>query len=286
VNAREKVLDKIRKLLALAKGGVNANECAVAAAAAQRLMTRYAIDAAVVEAMEREQGQDRPERFETRWILHGKGPIPAWVMILCNGIVAASDCQGAVTTGKSSHGYQAYGPPEALETMEELTSWLVGEVERLTAEARRYGYRSDDGREGKSYWAAFKDGCASKIRERLVKARDEAREAARREAEGPTDEDYAEAMAQPDKAETIVDLDKRRTEAKANPYALARVQAALEHLETRPARIEEWQKKQGMRFGTVTRQRKSAAAGFASGQKAGQRANLRPGKGLPGPSGD
>lgn len=164
---RDKVLDKIRKLIALS-GSANVHEAAVAAAAAQRLMLEHRI--AETEISIETSDDDVVMDQEIYRDLRLKAP-PRWHGILLNGVATANFCKLVLDTERaaSSDGterrkiYRIIGTEHDRAAVRTLYELLRGEVERLcdaAARAQRYD-RADR--------ASFKLGAASALAGRLTR---------------------------------------------------------------------------------------------------------------------
>lgn len=82
----EKIIDKIRKLLALANSS-NEHEAALAAAHAQRLLSAHNLAMADIESEQKPQSADKVETSVSK-------TLPKWVRHLSAGVCTAFDCQG------------------------------------------------------------------------------------------------------------------------------------------------------------------------------------------------
>jgi hypothetical protein len=81
----EKIIDKIRKLLALANS-CNEHEAALAASHAQRLLSEYNLAMADIEPGNKPQSADKVEAKVSK-------TLPKWVRYLSAGVCTAFDCQ-------------------------------------------------------------------------------------------------------------------------------------------------------------------------------------------------
>lgn len=82
----EKIIDKIRKLLALANSS-NEHEAALAASHAQRLLSAHNLAMADIESEQKPQSADKVEASVSK-------TLPKWVRHLSAGVCTAFDCQG------------------------------------------------------------------------------------------------------------------------------------------------------------------------------------------------
>ena len=105
------IITRLKKMLASAKQE-DVHEAAVAAAMAQRLMTRYAI----TESMLREDEPDnRPETFERRACYETGGPLPTWILSLAGNISTVNRCYQTHRASRHGSAIFIHGPVEALD---------------------------------------------------------------------------------------------------------------------------------------------------------------------------
>lgn len=129
-----KVIDKIRKLLALATSS-NENEAASAAAKAQELMQEYdlSMEAVSTKTDQRLSGIERSERQTLR----KAGKPGGWKVALFNCVGATSDCWVYASDNNSrwydSTGY-LIGRSQDVEMAHYIFDYLVREMERLQDE--------------------------------------------------------------------------------------------------------------------------------------------------------
>lgn len=163
--SREKVMDKVRKLIALS-GSSNVHEAEVAAAAAQRLMLEYKIAESeiTVETTEEDIVMDA----EVYYDLHMKAP-PKWHGLLLNGVARANFCEIIVNKELAWDGYgygtrtvyQIVGTDSDRAAVKYVYEMLRRDVERLCAAYAGPLYFDRGDR------ASFKLGAASSIASRL-----------------------------------------------------------------------------------------------------------------------
>jgi hypothetical protein len=166
VMTREKVLDKIRKLVALS-GSSNIHEAEVAAAAAQRLMLEHRVSESEITVDSREE--DVVVDREVYRDLGLKAP-PRWHAILLHGVAEANFCclvsgQESVMLGMyeidTRRVYHLIGTERDRSTAVYLYQMLRFEIERLCDHhAYRLGYDRADR-------ASFKLGAACAIADKL-----------------------------------------------------------------------------------------------------------------------
>ena len=170
---KENILDKIKKLLSLATNNSNANEAAVAAAQAQALMSRHAIDALMLETpveeeekIEKDVLSGAPSKKRSMW----KGQL---AMALCG----VNMCK--VYTQQSHEGYRfmIIGRPSDAATVRYMFLYLVREIERL-CDLAAHAYDNP----GKTWCNNFKIAAVDTIAERLREVHAATRTAMRQEA--------------------------------------------------------------------------------------------------------
>ena len=128
---RDNKIEQIKKLLAASHDKANNNEAAVAAAMAQRLMTKHAIEMADLEEHERSVvdplGQGSIKVGNTGWAIS-----LAWAL--------GSHCNVSVVRHAKWDGVfaKAYGHQSDIEIWQYLYSLARKEVERLTKEYRQH----------------------------------------------------------------------------------------------------------------------------------------------------
>ncbi len=163
---REKVLDKIRKLIALS-GSSNVHEAAVAAAAAQRLMLEHKVAESDITVESSED--DLVVEQEVYRDLHLKAP-PRWHATLLNGVATANFCRLVLDVERQRLGweverrkiYRIIGTEPDRATAVYLYEMLRGEIERLSGQVARL-YRYD-----RAQRASFKVGAAIALADKLT----------------------------------------------------------------------------------------------------------------------
>lgn len=156
------VLDRLRKLLALAKSD-NPHEAALAAELAQKLMVAHHLDEFMLEAAERppeepisDQGAIDPERVgESR-------RIPAWEVNLAGAVARSVDCRVYYVPGAR---ISVVGRQSDAQVVRYLFLYLSRVINRLADE---FWEREGDRDQGARRWKhAFRLGCVEAIRRRL-----------------------------------------------------------------------------------------------------------------------
>lgn len=156
----EKILELIRKLLALSTSS-NENEAAAAAAKAQELLLKYNLEMSHVQSKE-DDGVTR-QNFETPYF-------DGWLSFLMNSIASTHMCsvvQGkgwkngyrngaAFIPGKEVREFYIFGKAANIEVVEYLYEYLAGEIDRLTPKGKPARYVT-----------GFRNGAVSTIYKRL-----------------------------------------------------------------------------------------------------------------------
>lgn len=151
------ILDKIRKLLSLAKSD-NEHEAAAAAAAAQRLMTEHDISEAELPA------PSEPAETPSLDMLTTFGSVvPAWLGGLAAGLSKLQHCKCWSSRGPDgAWRLSIVGTPSDVATVRYLYAWLHSEIERHAQKYARGG--------GRSYADSYRKGCVSGALEAMALA--------------------------------------------------------------------------------------------------------------------
>ena len=245
MQTNEKIVDRIRKLLELAKSD-NVNEAASAASAAQRLMAEHRIEVAMLDV-----GRDAPDEEIETALLHSTGgqKVVHWQGSLAVHICHANGCATYWAGGLgSARTLQIVGTPSDAATCRYLFAYLLREIERLSkVEAAKL-----PGAPGRTWHTSFKLGAVSVIGSRLG-------EAARAEREH-----QRELAAASDRVQ-------------GTSTALVLVTNALAKLDTRQERARA--RLVGMRK-TKSSSRRFDYNGYEAGKRAGATLNLSSGPAL------
>ncbi len=227
-----KVLDRIKKLLALAQSS-NVNEASNAAAAASKLMAEHQIAEAMLAATpEAANATQEPIGTDVLHSSGGKRKLARWAAALAVCVCEVNGCKCYVTGAE----LRVIGKSSDAQTARYLFAYLVREVDRLCdAEARSRG------NPGRTWCNNFRIGAMQTINSRLREGVAQARRTARQEA---------------------VAGDTLGTGA-----ALVRVDHALARMDAHKAAIEAFGKRLGLRARAVSR-----SAYDSSGREAGRRA--------------
>lgn len=198
-NNIQSVLEKVKKLVALASGSVNENECAAARSAADRLMSEYRISQADLEV----KGDIQSEPF-ARKAIHSGGKRIAWAEVvlreLCNHFGGYFFFESRRSGGnygqgregsKGNQSYTVVARESDLLVIEYFYTYLCEEVDRLS----RFHARGN----GLAFALAFRMGVAQGISAQFRELRAAARVVAQANAQSCA----------------LVLLDKRASEAEA-----------------------------------------------------------------------
>lgn len=175
--ASDKILDRIRKLLALARSS-NPHEAAAAAARAAELMAQHQLAEASLEREVEAVGEHELDRC---------GRKVTWKSMLARGVCLACgcDCYWARPwiDGAGGRSLRIIGRAADVDAARYLYAYLVREIERLTRAAWNGRHSHAKAMESARAWKnAFRSGAASEIARRLRTARQDALDAARKRA--------------------------------------------------------------------------------------------------------
>ena len=153
----DKIIDKIRKLMALA-GSPNEHEALLAMEKAQSLIAEHKI--AMHEVM-KEQGptiNDPGAKIDqvVLTVTRGAKRLIWWRWIVIDALCKSLNCKPTIHKGI---GFKALGRLNDLVMLDEMLTWICVQVERLAKES---GFAGKDGQD------SFKKGCARTIAERLT----------------------------------------------------------------------------------------------------------------------
>jgi len=150
---REKLLDRIRRLLRLAESS-NPHEAATAAATAQALMDRHRVEAAALD-----------DSVDPGIVDHRDAPLESskrlrpWKIELAAVLARSNDCRIYVLEGRATDDLVLVGRPEDAEFVRLLYVDMVKRVEALT---RRHGAGRD-----RAFCNGFRLGVVTTLEERL-----------------------------------------------------------------------------------------------------------------------
>ena len=169
-----KILDRIRKLLALAEGAGTPEEAGTAYATAQKLIAQHALtDEQVRIARIRETGGPVNEPIISRIVYTTPTPqMPTWLGILGQCLADVNGCdqvQGHIHNGKAwVRMLKSWGRASDLEIVEELLRIIPGQIDVLCARSPFTGRTARNN---------FRLGAVSMVCERLRLAARQARRA-------------------------------------------------------------------------------------------------------------
>jgi len=168
---KEKILDRIKKLLARAQSN-NEHEAALAASMAAELMTEHQIAQAELDP---DVSDVEPITEEA---IDSDGKRVQWKLNLVGGLAVSLGCKHFFTAGTHGHQarYYAVGPDSALATLRYMYRYLVGEVERLADQAYREectecALSGVDRPSARAWKGSFRVACSLTIRARLTEQR-------------------------------------------------------------------------------------------------------------------
>lgn len=149
------ILDRVKKLLALAVNSNNEHEAALAAQRAAVLMERHEIHAAELRALDEAANIRTPEPIREERVAGGQKRV-AWRLALARGITHKVHCHYFTNGGAIIF----FGRLSTIQGAAYMLAYLAHEVERLAA-------REAPPRAGRAWHNAFKLGCAMRIAQRL-----------------------------------------------------------------------------------------------------------------------
>jgi hypothetical protein len=234
------VIDRIQKLLRLAKNAGSEHEAALAAKRAAELMAQHEIHEAEISLDTQEPRVAEP--IDQRFQLTDTKKKVAWHMRVAYGVARSVGARAYYSKGR----VMLFGRLSAVQAASYTTQYLMREIEAITDEKAPSPVHS------RAYRNAFRLGCASRIEERLE------------------DQIAAKNMPQHGAAKT-----KSASASPANdapPPASAGVIAIIEHDRAEvEAAYEDYSKRwrKTARVGQV-----SSGSGFTAGQAAGNRVKL------------
>jgi len=241
---QSQIIDRIRKLLALASNNPSPAEAASAAAMAQRLAFEAKLELASIE-VDDEAPDAEPVTEETLLETHQR---VNWASQLVSGIASANGCRTVYTwgilRGKRSRKLNILGRRTDVQTVAYLYGYLRGEIERLCKAGLQEQRQSLSLRlpiSPRAWGNAFRLAAAATVVERLQRQRRED-EAAMHQR---TNADACTAMVRRDQAAVTAVVKERYPRLRSAPAA------------------------------TYT-----SSSGYAAGRRAGERISLRGGKGL------
>ncbi len=244
----EKIIDKIRKLLALAKSD-NVNEAAAAAARAQAIIDNHKIDLALLQ--EEEQHEEQPEEPVRRCLdfplFAVARRIPAWKWDLAWSLCDANQCRPWSSTeydeAEEKYARVCYviGRTGDAQTVQYLHQYLAHEIDRLA--------KTHSGK-GRTWLNNFRLGAVSEIERRLKLKKRYDRKALTRSA-----------------AES------------GDSTALVKMESALARIEAQDKMVDKWMEAQDdMKYSSNSSDVYHDPDGFEQGRTAGASVSLGAGK--------
>lgn len=170
VATTDRILDRVRKLLALSERAGTPEEAGTAFATAQKLIAQHALsEEQIRQARIREVGgrPDEPVLSRMIWTAQGGGGVPTWVAIIAGVLCDVNGCDALVY--RSSASVKAWGRASDLDLVAELLGAVVGQIDAMAARCP-----AAKGRTGKNN---YRLGAAQVVCERLRQAASEARRA-------------------------------------------------------------------------------------------------------------
>lgn len=165
MTVEQRILERIRKLLALSSSS-NPNEAAAAAAAAQRLMLEHRIESIEMGV---QPGEVHREHYGTR-----ERRASPWRDLVLSALAYANSCRVIRERDGSPDGHQRWiiGRTEDMAAVRYLDQYVCNEVDRLCAEESGRHDRVMCYRPTRAESNAFKLGCADTIAKRIRAERD------------------------------------------------------------------------------------------------------------------
>ena len=156
--SKEKIIDRVRKLLARAKSD-NPHEAALAAAMAAELQLEHQIAEAEIE----DAAEVEPITEES---VDATGKLVSWKGQILMGLVGAFGCEA----------YQVVGTPSSIDTIKYMYQYLCAETVRLADvgygdEVRECDLSGVSRPSARAWKGSFRVGCAGAIRDRLLEQR-------------------------------------------------------------------------------------------------------------------
>lgn len=242
---REKLLDRVRRLLRLAESD-NVHEAASAAARAQALMSRYRIEAAALDTGGEDEHGIKDHRDAP---LEASKRLRPWKTYLAGAIARTNGCRIYLHTRGAERAVVLVGRAEDAELVRVLFSELTKRVEAMT---RKHGAGRD-----RAFCNAFRLGMVTTIAERLERARQEAR---------------TRALTPGPDLETGDDLD----DLLGPPIDGARASLAIARLDAREDAVDRFMERELRLARGKSRGLRADAEGYALGRVIGHEVDLAP----------
>lgn len=163
----ETIVERIRKLLALAADKANPHESEAAAAMANRLMLKHSISKEKVDSAV--SGDDLRNYGHA---VHTTGKFASWEVQLLGHIATANLCK-LVKVGRDS--FDVIGHNDNVEVTIMMQGWLRGEIHRLAQEsyARKDEHSHWGAMDPHRFHTSFKHGAVAAVGSRIMKEKAE-----------------------------------------------------------------------------------------------------------------
>lgn len=168
MNDREKILDRVQKLLALANDNANVNEAAAAAKQAQRLMHKYNLTALMVESFDSTVTKEEQINPDSIPLDVFNKNVPTWKSRLGMIVAKANHCRIWISHHQGKKGLGLVGRNSDAKVVRFLYHYLLKEVDRLTLV---FGAG-----QGRTWANNFRLGALDTIEQRLNEALQESEE--------------------------------------------------------------------------------------------------------------
>jgi uncharacterized protein DUF2786 len=212
---RENIIDKIRKLRALAGNNSSIEEIATATKLAEELLQKYQIEEAEFEVA---HGSQEQAIFDQIALTDWKERQTLWQNILLTTLSEAYNCEGILLRRNHRLGYYVIGRPADILTIRYQYSYFTLELTRL---AQLLAPNNLGRGSGKHWHKSFYLGAVSAIADSLKKAKVEVRASANSSALAIIDRHAEEALALKNKLHPNVGGAKAiRTTMDRNAYDL------------------------------------------------------------------
>lgn len=240
----EKILDKVRKLLALAESA-DIHEAAAAAARAQTIIDKHKVDIALLQ--EEEQEEEREDEAVHRCLdfpLFDCSQMPTWKWLLAWRLCEVNDCRPWTNTtyegGEWARTVFVIGRDSDAQTIQYMHRYLVTEIDRLS---------KDHKGKGRTWLNNFRLGAVAEIGKRLKEKRQYDRKALKQGAE-------------------------EQVQAGGDAQALVKVENALARLQERDEMVDSWMKFNKIKYSSGGSGGAHDEGAFATGRDAGAGVSL------------
>jgi hypothetical protein len=152
----ERVLERIKNLLALATNNPSVEEAALAASRASELMHKYNIGATDLEI----EGEADEELADE--VFHHEGKLSWWRGVLAQSIARSVSAECLLERGRDGVHYRLLGTKPATQTAAYIFAYLTKEIQRLAESARTKEYEP-----ARNFRTSFCQGAAQVLAKRL-----------------------------------------------------------------------------------------------------------------------